>query len=473
MKPRTSKELLQSEISLLPSKSTGWKIRCAAVFPSDYSAAMSNLGFQTLFEKMHNFQMFYPQRFFANLKSGSLEEKKPLSSFQLIMVSLSYELDYFNILKMFKYYGIAPNRKHRHRDRIVIAGGAAPSINPYPISLIADAIFIGEGGDCIENIIEVLSNNPPGFTDKSIILKELSLIPGLWVPELQDKPPEKALSNVNIPSVTTILSSFASFPNIVLVQIQRGCASNCPFCATPVTFNPFYNYSADSVLKQLHRWEIFPKRIGLIGSAIADYPQLTKLFEYLRDSEIYTSSIRIDRLNSQCLNVLKLSKHRTMTFAPETGAQRLKAELGKIITPEDIIAVSSQLPASTIKLYYIIGLPSESIKDVQETIEEISFVAKSLSKKKFTISVNAFVPKRNTLLENCSMMPHDELTKRFELIKSGLRNIPNLRLDINYKRKSRAQWVLSCGGKDIANVLVNCKSTSDFLRNCRANGWDV
>ena len=464
---------LKSEISILPKRDKKWTIRSAAVFPNSYSAAMSNLGFLTLFGTMHEFYQFYPQRFFTGF-DGSLEESEPLTSFPFIAVSIPYELDYLNLVSMLRENQI-PVRADERANRIVIIGGAAPTINPRPLSKIADVIFVGEGQEFIRQILTVISEFPPGITDKNKILSKLAQIPGAWIPALQSEMPKIAVSTENVPPVSPIVSSFSAFPNMALIQVQRGCPYRCPFCATPVIHNPFCNFPAEKILENISIWknEIF--RVGLIGSAIADHPQISDIMESLisRDIEVYVSSLRLDNVGNRMIGILNNARQRVITFAPETGSARLKEKIGKMIFADDIIRISSQLNSPEIKLYYMVGMPNETMDDVSAIAEEIAEISAGLPSKKISASVNAFIPKCTTLWGNEKMLTHTELQMRFDCLKKSLAKLKRVNLDTNYKRRIRLQWALSCGGNDIAEAIVNFTDISSFTKALRAQGWDI
>lgn len=469
----SSSKYIASEISLLPHRGKKWAARAAAIFPNSYPNGMSNLGFLTLFSVMHDFPQLLPQRFFFGL-TGSLEEGANLSAFPIIAVSIPYEMDYFNLISILRQNEIAIYAQER-RKRIIIVGGAATTINPIPISKIADAIFIGQGREFISDIISVLANNPPGTVQKDAILNELSQISGVWVPASGKPIPKRAYSSEEQPLTSPIVSSFASFPNMALVQIQQGCPYDCPFCATPKIYNPFINFTADAVIDKLSMWQGKIFRVGLVGSAIAEHPELRTIVESLatKGIEVSTSSLRIDRRKKSIIDALMLSKQRTVTFAPEAGSYRMKKAIGKKIYPEDVVWATEMLGANEVKLYYIIGLPEETNEDVSAIADEVQRIVQNLPKQRITISVNAFIPKRRTRWETEKMMAHSEIVSRFRILASLLGKFANVRLNVNYKRRMRLQWALSCGGEEIADALANAKNYADFAKQIRKNGWDV
>ena len=254
-----SRTILKSEISLLAKRDKKWTIRCALYFPNSYNNAMSNLGFLTVFKKLHEFPQFYPQRFFGKI-GNSLEENQNISAFPLILISVPFEMDYLNIVEMFIDNGI-PLKSEARENTMVIIGGAAPTINPVPLSMIADGIFIGEGEEYIDEILRVFSENPPGMVDKKQLLDRLSMIDGLWIPQNNPVPLKRVVSHSQNIAYSPIISSFASFANMALVQIQRGCPFKCPFCATPCIYNPFINYPIDEIIEKIELWEHKFKRV--------------------------------------------------------------------------------------------------------------------------------------------------------------------------------------------------------------------
>jgi len=466
-------KILQSEISLLPDRSRKWSVRAAAIFPNSYPTAMSNLGFLCLFETMHNFPEFYPQRFFVK-EPYSLETGESLRSFPILAASLSYEPDYLNLVSMLRDADIPVNSDLR-KDRILIVGGAAPMINPYPLAPIADAIFLGEGVSYIEQIFEILSQNPPGIVNKADLLQEIANVRGVWVPSIDNNPSDRVHSTDKIPPSSAIISSFAAFPNMVLVQIQRGCPFKCPFCATPIIYNPFLNYPLDSIRESLDKWNKKITRIGLVGSALADYNHLQELIDELsrRNIAISTSSLRLDRLNPSIIEALKISHQKTLTFAPEAGSSEIKRKIGKKINAAQIIDAASRMPSQEIKLYYIIGLPGETIPDIEAIADELCEIAQKKPNRRIIASVNAFIPKRGTLWCDAQMAEHGDLIKEFKVLKKLTVNEKRIRLDTNYNKRTRIQWALSTGGRDIGKTLIETESISSFVSKLRQMGWNV
>ena len=467
------RKYLSAEISLLPDRTKKWSVRAAHIFPNTYAAGMSNLGYLAVFEVMHRFWQFFPQRFFG-AEPFSLETGENLAQFPIISVSLSFEPDFLNLVRMFRRAGV-PLRAER-REQLVILGGAGATINPYPYSPFADAIFIGEGTEYIEKIFAILAENPVGWVPKAEILPELAKIPGVWVPTADSQPPPRAISKSEIPPAGKTLSSFASFPNMVLVQIQRGCLFACPFCATPVIYNPFKNFSAESIISALAPWEeIGYSRVGLVGSAIADHPELGELLDYFaaRDVEVFTSSLRVDRLTDELLKKLAHTTRHTVTFAPETGSPHLKRQIRKDISAEGIISASAKIPVREIKLYYIVGLPGETEEDVRLTGEEIKTISRALGDRKIVASVNPFIPKRGTRWGDFPMMSHQELVRRFGILKKILRGQKNVIIDVNYKRRTRIQWALSVGGREVGEAFLETDNVSEIISKLQKMGWDI
>ena len=469
----TREKLLKSEISLLPDHSKKWTVRAAAVFPNDYRTGISNLGFLKIFEIMHRFPQIFPQRFFGS-EPLSLEAGEPLASFPIIAVSLSFELDFLNLLSLLRRAEI-PIRSSERKGKILIIGGAAAMINPYPLASVADAIFIGDSISSIERIFQILAENPPGIVDKKDLLAELSKINGVWIPSTMENPPQRTVSMDENPPSSPIISSFAAFPNMVLVQIQKGCPFRCPFCATPVIYNPFHNFPLNSIISSIEKWGDKISRVGLIGSAIADYSDLNELLRYFqrRNIEIYTSSLRLDRLDSELIKDLKISHQRTLTIAPETGSPRLKKIIGKNFSVDKIVSIVRELPAKEIKLYYIIGLPDEEISDVEAIGDEINKIADEFPDRKIIASVNPFIPKRGTKWQYNNMINHKELLNRYNVIKYMIQSNKNVYIQINYKRKSRLQWVLATGGRDVGEIIAENDNLSSAMKKLRDNGWDI
>lgn len=466
MRTDTSQKFLSSEISLLPDKIKKWSFRVALVFGDKYKIGMANLGFLTGWEILHKFPQIFAQRFFTNCQK-SLEEQKELSSFEIILVSLPYEINFLNFVSMLRNAQIEPLRQRRAGETpIIIFGGCAPTINPLPYSAVADAIFIGQGQEYVEGIIFTIAQNPPSNIGKDKLLEMLSKIPGVWIPGFQATPPARASCKDKVPPVSKTISSLSAFPNMVLVQIQQGCPFSCPFCAVPTSITPFFNYTTEQIISSLEIWEGKASRVGLIGSAIADHPQIDKIYLELfqKGYEIYNSSIRIDRLKPHHIELFKISRQKTLTFAPESGSQKFKKIIGKNFDADAIISSVNHLPAKEIKLYYIIGLPDETSDDIIATINEIKQIRDYLKDKIISVSINAFIPKKGTLWENCAMDSHIIIKQKIGLVSKSFKQTKGFKLETNYSFLDRVQWALSCGNKEIGEAVAQCNSASE-LRN--------
>ncbi len=464
----SNKTIFKGEISRLPSHSKKWSRRIAACFAGDYAAGVSNLGFAALCEVISTFDSFYLQRFFG-VNPYAIETNEFLGNFDIICASISFELDFINFVELLTSSNIEVCAEFRS-NKIVIVGGAAVSVNPFPLSKVADVIFLGTGTSRITEIFENIAICGVGSQAKMSLLQQLSSISGVWIPALQPLPPQNICSEESILPSSTVVSSFAAFPNTVLVQIQRSCPYNCAFCVTPKLYAPFQNFDVDKILACATAFESKTRRIGLVGAAAADFSSFEQLIENLiaLNVDVNLSSLRADRVDDKLIDILlRRGQQKTLTFAPETGSERLKKLCRKYIVIDDIVLRVAKVRPDELKLYYIIGLPTETLDDVQETVREAIAIYNAVRSMvtKVSISVNALVPKKFAQWQNEKMEDHFSLKHKLALFKQQIQSSKNLALDINYNKNVRAQWFLSVDENLSPDMFANFKSRSHILNS--------
>ena len=466
-------------------KDWGGRTHIALIYPNSYYLGMSSLGFQTIYGLFNSYNTIVCERVFW--ESGrakteepiSLESQRPLADFDVLAFSVSYELDYFNIVQVLKASGIplfAADRDENHP--LVIAGGPCITANPLPLSPFFDCLAIGEGEAILPSLIEVLTECLA--EKKEGILRELAMLPGVYVPALYNGNPIRRQWLADLDSVATtsvILTPNTEFSDMCLIEIARGCGWGCRFCLAGFSFRPFRYRNLDSLLDQARHSLLYVNRIGLLAAAVSDHPEIDELVTRMRQmgAEISVSSLRIRPLSEVVVQGLVESGTQTISLAPEAGSQRLRQIINKGVTEDDIIKAIDQVARQGIKyikLYFMIGLPAETDDDIEELIR-LTLVLKSRIERtgsRLSLTVEPFVPKASTPFQWMAMPQADILNHRLKRVKNGL-----TRSGIEVRTESASwsivQGVLSRGdtrlGTALANMSVNSLSAwRQALRDC-------
>jgi radical SAM superfamily enzyme YgiQ (UPF0313 family) len=455
-------------------KDWGGKIPIALIYPNSYYLGMSNLGFQTIYGLLNSYDNIVCERVFwepKRLKAEtpiSLESQRPLPDFDILAFSISYELDYFNVLQVLKAAGIpifAADRDESHP--LVIAGGPCVTANPMPISPFFDCFAIGEGEPILPGFIDTLTEGIEGKKDE--LLKKLAALPGVYVPALYDGKPIRRQWLADLDSVATtsvILTPDTELGGMYLIEIARGCGWGCRFCLAGFQFRPFRFRPLDSLLAQAEKGLSHVDKIGLLAAAVSDHPEIGELAYRLHrmDAEISVSSLRVRPFSQALLKALAQSGAQTVTLAPEAGSERLRSIINKCVTENDIIEAVDKIAKQgirQIKLYFMIGLPTETDADIDEIIKLTLTLKERIERtvSRITLTVEPFVPKAGTPFQWLAMAPEDVLNERVNRIKNSL-----ARSGIEVRAESvgwtLVQGVLARGDAKLGEVLAKMQRNS-------------
>ena len=426
-------------------------------YPNIYRTAMSSLGYNILYNLINERKDTSCERIiFPN--TNSFESSTPLKNFDIISFSLQFEEDYFNVLNMLKNAEIPLKRKNRNKkDPLIIAGGPCATANPMPLSNYIDLFIIGEGENVMNPLLDTYLNDPS--KDLSQYLK----IPGIYIPEFNNKTKISIVDNMNDAYHITqpIISksdddNFKNvFNNTIMLNVSRGCTRGCRFCMSSFLYRPVretdYKKLVNIAIKTRENTGL--NKITLIGAAVSDYSNLEKLIYELEKNnfQISTPSLRIESITKNTLESLKRSGLKTITLAPES-IYKLRKVMNKDILDETIFRViknSIDLDFK-IKLYFLIGIPGESMEDIKELSEymkKIAYMHTNINNVKF--SVNPLIPKPHTPLQ-WENYDFKDIKKKTRYLKKEMKNF-NIKCES--PKKGLIQYILSCGNMQVGSII--------------------
>lgn len=468
------------------------KVRFAFVFPDKYEIGISNLGVRIIYDRVNSQPDMMADRAYApepDFKPEFLygvESKRALKDFDGVGFSLQYELSYPTVLKMLEMSGITVRNDERRDDEPIIIAGGPCCFNPLPMCEFIDVFCIGDGEDMMVEVCEVLKNTK-GLSRKERI-KKLCEVKGCWNAELNNQV-EKRLASLTYENASTSypIPFSSSVHDRAVVEIRRGCGRMCRFCQPGHVTLPIRERSAEEIIKITK--ELVANtgydEYSLLSLSSNDYSNIKEVIKELavdfnkKKISVSLPSQRIDGFNLELAELTQSVRKSTMTLAPEAGSQRLRNVIKKNISEEQIINAALTLYEngwSKIKFYFISGLPSETIEDMDEMAEllnKIKYRARLLKKEKglnhgfeITCTLSIFVPKPFTPFQWCPQMDLDEVTAHINYLKEKTKHIKGLKINYHEKFVSQIEAVITRGDRSL------CKYIEALYKNgCYLDGW--
>ena len=496
-------------------------IRFAFCFPDVYEVGMSHLGTRILYHTINERKNTYCERVFApwpdmetlmrksDIKLFTLETKTPLDQFDMLGFTLQYEMSYTNILNMLDMSGITIRASERGEDEPIIMAGGPCAYNPEPLYDIVDFFEIGEGEEMMDDVLEVYAKHKAnGKVNKKEFLREISHIGGIYVPSLYDVSynedgtiREFTPKYEDVPAKVKkrIVNNFdkVSFPDEMIVpytdivhdrvvlETARGCTNGCRFCQAGMIYRPVREKTTNTLIEQARKAlkATGYDEVSLASLSICDYSNIQNLIsslvlEHEADKVgIALPSIRVDAFSVDLIKEIQKVRKTGLTFAPEAGSPRMSDIINKGLTEERILeAAKSAFESgwSTIKLYFILGLPYETtvdaagIGELAEKMADVYFgIPKDVRNKglKITVSTSILVPKPFTPFQWAPMARPEIVDERIKAVRGAIKS-RSIVYNYHEQETSFMEAVFARGDRRTCDVLIKA-----FEKGAKFDGW--
>jgi radical SAM superfamily enzyme YgiQ (UPF0313 family) len=427
-------------------------LRVALCHPAPYSVAMSSLGYQTIYREINLHHEACAERAFLpevpedyrknRVPLLSYESETALSDFSILAFSIAYELELTGLLEMLDLCGIPLLRQERTENHpFILAGGPLTNSNPAILSPFVDLIVLGEG----EELIHAFLNEAAGTNRKDLAFR-FSSTPGCYAPGITpDFPGMAKVDDQRLPAYSQIITKHTVLASMFLIEPERGCSRGCAYCVMRRTTNGGMRpVSPEKVLSLIPE---YARRVGLVGAAVMDHPNIAEIVRKIVASgrEIGISSLRADRLTEEFVGLLAQGGYKTLTTASDGVSQRMRHLVGRKTTEGHLIRAAELVRnygLRRLKLYEIVGFPGETMNDIEELIRfslELSRIAP------LSLSVSPFVAKRNTPLDGAPFEAISLQTAKLSKIRARLKG--KVEVKPSSVRWAWVEFMLSQGGE--------------------------
>jgi radical SAM superfamily enzyme YgiQ (UPF0313 family) len=473
----------------------------ALAFPNRYFTAMSNLGFHAVYRlfnarpgtRCERVFLPDPEDLGEYARTGtplfSLETQSPVRSFDAVAFSVSYENDYLNLLKILELSGIPLRREERgERDPLVIAGGATVLMNPEPLAEFVDVFFVGEAEAAAGPLTDLLGRWRAKGGKKESLLEDLGRLEGFYIPGFYAASygPAGLLGSFtprtgsparvkrvwlpcldDFPTFSAVTTPHTELSGMLLAELSRGCRRGCRFCSGSYIYHPYRVRKGGLIAETAVLRGAPGGKIGLVGAALSDHPDLVPLAQRILESKRIPSfsSLRVDALTPDLAQVVSAAGQKTVTLAPEAGSERMRRVIRKGFGEEEILRAAEILHDGGIRsfrLYFMIGLPAEMPEDVKAIVDLTKKIRHCLVKKergkkplhRITLSVNSFVPKPGTPFQWHPFEEVRRLQEKIKAIRTGLKREGGVGVSADLPKWAYLQTLLARGDRRVGRLLL-------------------
>ena len=496
-------------------------VRFAFLFPDTYEVGMSHLGMKILYHTINRRDDAWCERVFSpwvdmadlmrenDIPLFSLESRTPIRDFDLLGVTLQYEMSYTNILDALDLAGIPLRAADRTDGPFVIVGGPC-AFNPEPLAPFVDLVAIGDGEDETHQVIDCYKAWKASGAPREEFLRAAAKIRGVYVPSLYDvnynedgtvasiRPKEGSGAPEVVRKAMVANLTAADYPeklivpfgevvhNRIMLEIFRGCTRGCRFCQAGMIYRPVRERSMDRLMEMAEKLVAATgyDEISLMSLSSGDYSCLPELAHRMVEKfaqkrvRISLPSQRIDNVLTDTLRETQKVKKTGLTLAPEAGTQRLRDVINKGVTEDDLMrAVTDAFEQgwSSVKLYFMIGLPTETdedvlgIADLAQKVRRCYFAVPKEQRApglRITVSASVFVPKNFTPFQWSAQLDYDTVVRRQQLLRNALRDVKGVDFKYHAPDVSYIEAVFARGDRRLADALERA-----YRLGCRMDGW--